>query len=88
MSKLWIGIWMNGVTSFQVENMGAEIITEDTGSSRHGAVEKNLTRNHEVAGSTPVLAQWVKDRHCCELWCRSQTRVGSGVAVPSGYSSD
>ena len=26
----------------------------------------NPTRNHEVPG----LAQWVKDLHCCELWCR------------------
>ena len=47
-------------------------------SSRHGAVEKNPTRNHEVVGSIPGLTQWVKDR---ELWCRSQTRLGSGVAV-------
>ena len=30
-------------------------------SSRHGAVEMNPTRNHEVAGLIPGLTQWVKD---------------------------
>ena len=41
----------------------------------------NPTRNHEVAGSIPDLAQWVKDRRCHELWCRSQMQLGSCVAV-------
>ena len=41
----------------------------------------NPTRNHEVAGLIPGLAQWVKDLAFRELWCRSQTRLGSGVAV-------
>ena len=30
-------------------------------SSHHGAEETNPTRNHEVEGSIPDLAQWVKD---------------------------
>ena len=44
----------------------------------------NPTRNDEVEGLTPGLAQWVKDLvlPCCrELWCRLKTRLGSRVAV-------
>ena len=32
----------------------------------------NPTRSHEVWGSIPGLAQWVKDGCCHEVWCRSQ----------------
>ena len=32
-----------------------------SGSSHHGAVEMNLTRNHEVVGSIPGLARGVRD---------------------------
>ena len=50
-------------------------------SSRHGAAETNSTRNPEVADSIPGLAQRVKDLVFHELWCRSQMRLGSGIAV-------
>ena len=46
------------------------------------AEQKCRTRNHEVVGLIPGLAQSVKDLALlCELWCRSQTWLGSGVAM-------
>ena len=40
------------------------------GSSRHGAAERNLTRNHEVEGLIPGLTQRVKDLAWLWLWRR------------------
>ena len=45
------------------------------------AAEMNPTRNHEVVGSIPSLAQWLRIRHCHGLWCSLQTWLRSGVAV-------
>ena len=41
----------------------------------------NLARNHEVVGSIPGLAQGLRIRHCCELWCRLQMWLRPCVAV-------
>ena len=41
----------------------------------------NPTRNPEVAGSIPGLLSRFRIPRCGELWGRSQTWLGSGVAV-------
>ena len=40
---------------------GRGLLSNTTGSSHCGAAETNPTRNHEVVGLIPGLAQWVKD---------------------------
>ena len=36
---------------------------------------------HEHAGSIPGLVQLVKDWALADLWCRSQTPLGSHIAM-------
>ena len=50
-------------------------------SSRRGTVETNPTRNHVVEVRSLVSLSRLRIPHCCELWCRSQTQLGSCVAV-------
>ena len=53
-------------------------------SSHRGALETNPTRNHEVAGSSPGLSQWVKDLVLLWLWCRlvATARIGPLAQEP------
>ena len=52
----------------------------------------NPTSIHEDLGPNPALFSGIRIQHCCEPWCRSQTWLGSHIAVAMAqagkYSSD
>ena len=50
-------------------------------SSHCGQAVTNPTSIHEKEGSILGLPGGLRIRLCCELWCRLQTRLGSGVAM-------
>ena len=67
-----------------LNNQSVSALKSNQRRSRRGTAEVNPTRNHEAAGLIPGLAQF-RIRCCRELWCRSQTQLGSdgsGVVVP------
>ena len=54
-------IWLPGLTSSSSLCLRGSPLKSKPRSSHHGRGEMNLTRNHEVVGSIPGLAQRVKD---------------------------
>ena len=55
-------------------------------TSCRGTAETNPTRSHEVAGSIPGLAPWVKDLTL--LWCRPAATAPIGpLAWESPYAA-
>ena len=51
------------------------------GSSHHGSVEMNLTNNMRTQVQSLAALSGLRIWHCCELWCNSQTKLRSDVAV-------
>ena len=68
---------------FQV-HLSTPLLTQqkqNADSSCCGTREMNPTRNHKLRVRSLALLSELRIRHCSELWCSSQMRSGSGVAV-------
>ena len=70
-----------GLGTSTCHGCGQPSLKKQNRDSCHGAAETNLTSIHEGAGSNPGLTQWLKIRHCRELWCRLQMHLRSCVAM-------
>ena len=53
------GVFIESMSMYEMRCVPSKFTCRQ--SSHHGAVETNLIRNHEVVGSIPGLAQWIKD---------------------------
>ena len=97
----WAQISRWELTNFQQYSQGPGSISHkctsffkkiiNIGSSHHGAVvnESNYqlgTMRLQVRSL--ALLSGLMIQHCCELWCRSQTRLGSCIAVALAYAGD
>ena len=56
-----IGVCSSLEEKWSSQDLPNSVKDQKSGSSHCGSVEMNLIRNHEVSGSIPGLAQWVKD---------------------------
>ena len=76
---------------FSQSQIGNSTLKHNFGVSLVAQHVKNSTGIHEEASSIPDLFRGLRTWHCCGLWCRSQTRLESciavAVAVPSCCSS-
>ena len=63
--QIYYKVWFHKVTNIFLCSKSTSFW-----SSHRGSAKMNLTRNYEVVGSIPGLAQWVKDLALLWLWCR------------------
>ena len=67
------------MTPFRAETLASTSRTERVPTVAQQL--RNPTSIHEDASSIPRLAQGLRIQGCCELWCKSQARLKSCVAV-------